>query len=219
MSQNRSSAASDGLFAAMADSVKGKSAATPPISWPFDGLSMASYRTILADPPWRFHNFSEAGEEKNPVAHYPCMEMSDMLALPVSQLAAPDAALVMWCIWPMAPEAVTLMQAWGFAVKSGGAWAKQSSTGAKWAFGTGYLYRSASEFWLLGTRGAPRIKSRSVRNLIAAPVREHSRKPDQMHCDLEALFDGPRCELFARQSRPGWDSWGNEVDKFEGDAL
>jgi N6-adenosine-specific RNA methylase IME4 len=73
---------------------------------------------------------------------------------------------------------------------------------------------SAAEFDLVGTIGKPRVRSRSIRNLIAAPVREHSRKPDQLHADLEALYAGPYAELFARQRRPGWDAWGNDVDRF-----
>lgn len=115
----------------------------------------------------------------------------------------------------MLPQAIDLMAAWGFRFCSAGAWAKQSSTGAKWAFGTGYAYRSAAEFWLLGTIGKPTYRSRSERNLIVAPVREHSRKPSAMHEQIERLFDGPYCELFGRQQRPGWSVWGNQTDTFE----
>lgn len=97
-----------------------------------------------------------------------------------------------------------------------GAWAKQSSTGQKWAFGPGYVYRSALEPYIVGTRGKPKVRSHSVRNLIVAPTREHSRKPDQMHADVEAIYDGPRAELFSRQRRPGWDAWGNDVERFPG---
>lgn len=198
-----------------------------PASWPFGDLKMGHYGLILADPPWRFHNYSEKGETKNPVAHYDCMEMADLAALPVGSLAAPDCALAMWGIWSMLPEALALLNAWGFAFKTGGAWGKQSSTGERLAFGPGYHYRGASEFWLLGTIGSPAILSHSIRNFILtedfnfilAPVREHSRKPDQMHSDLEKLYAGPRCELFAREALAGWDVWGNQTDKFGGDPF
>ena len=183
-------------------------------AWPFGDLRMFGYGTILADPPWRFRNFSAAGEEKNPVAHYDCMDAAALRALPVSQLAAPDCALFMWATAPMLPDAITLMMSWGFTYKSAGAWAKQSSTGDRWAFGTGYCFRSAAEFFLLGTIGKPKIHSRSIRNLIVAPIREHSRKPDDLHAHAEALYEGPRAELFARAPRPGWDVWGNQTDKF-----
>jgi N6-adenosine-specific RNA methylase IME4 len=188
--------------------------AVPP-SWPWGDLKMGHYGLIYADPPWRFENYSEAGEAKNPLAHYECLTLDVMKEMPVAALAAPDCALVMWGMWSMLPEAMDLLSAWGFTYKSGGAWAKQSATGNGLAFGTGYYWRGASEFWLLGTIGAPPVLSHSIRNLILAPVREHSRKPDQMVSDLERMFGGARCELFARQSRPGWDVWGNQTDKFD----
>lgn len=181
---------------------------------PFAGLSLGGYRAILADPPWTWKAYSPRGLRKSPQRHYETMTLADIKALPVADLAAPDCALTMWCTAPMLPVAVDVMAAWGFTFKSAGAWAKRSSTGAKWAFGTGYCYRSAAEFWLLGTRGHPKAQSRSVRNLIVAPVREHSRKPDQMRRDVEALWQGPYVELFAREAAPGWDAYGNEVDRF-----
>jgi N6-adenosine-specific RNA methylase IME4 len=184
------------------------------VTWPFENLTPLKYGIIYCDPPWRFHNYSAKGEEKNPVAHYDCMDLAAIKNLPVSQLAAPDCALIMWATAPMLPEAIDTLKAWGFRFKSAGAWAKQSSTGEKWAFGTGYCYRSAAEFWLLGTLGKPRQRVRNVRNLIVAPVREHSRKPEKMRADIEALWDGPYCELFARESAPGWSSWGNQTDRF-----
>lgn len=188
-------------------------ATLPNWSWP--GLRPLAYRTILADPPWRFTLHSEAGEEKSPQAQYACMALPDIAALPVGQLAHPDGcALVMWATFPMLPEALDVMRAWGFAFVTGGAWAKQSSTGAKWAFGTGYVLRSAAELFLIGKRGDVSPLNRSTRNLLVAPVREHSRKPDQFRTDIEALFPGPRAELFARERAPGWDAWGNEVGKF-----
>ncbi len=189
------------------------------MTWPFGDLKMFGYGAILADPPWYFRNFSAKGEVKNPVAHYACMSSAEIAALPISQLAAPDCALLMWATAPMLPDAIDLMRAWGFTFKSAGAWAKQSSTGNAWAFGTGYCFRSAAEFFLLGTMGKPKVQSRSVRNLIVAPVREHSRKPDCQYEMVESLFAGPYAELFSRTARPGWDSWGNEVGKFEGAAA
>ena len=178
-------------------------------------IPLFRYGVILADPAWLFANYSEKGEVKNPVAHYDCLPTDEMAKWPVADVAKPDSVMVMWGCWPMAPDAFRLLAAWGFTYKTGGAWAKQSSTGQRLAFGPGYIYRAASEFWIVGTIGQPRVKSRSIRNLILAPVREHSRKPDQMHGDIEALWDGPYLELFARQPRVGWDAFGNDAEKFE----
>lgn len=197
------------------------------MTWPFGDLRTFGYRVILADPPWRFENYSEKGEVKNPIAHYDCVEALKLAQLPVRDLASGDGAVcIMWATAPMLPQALALLAGWGFAYKTMGAWAKLSKTGGKQAFGTGYVYRSALEPWLLGQFGKVAPISRSVRNLIgddlagldewaiASPVREHSRKPEAMHKSIEALFDGPYCELFARARRPGWDAWGNEVGKF-----
>lgn len=189
------------------------------MTWPFGDLKPLRYGAMIIDPPWRFRNFSAKGEAKNPVAHYDCMDIEALRCLPVDQLAAPDCAMFMWATAPLLPEAISLMAAWGFTFKSAGAWAKQSSTGKAWAFGTGYCFRSAAEFYLLGTIGKPRVLSRSVRNLIVAPVREHSRKPDTLHANVEALYAGPYAELFAREARSGWDAWGNQVGKFEPEVV
>lgn len=174
------------------------------------------FRRILADPAWYFKNRSAKGEVKNPVAQYPCLELEEIRALPIEQFAAKDSVLFLWGTFPMLPQALEVMAAWGFAYKTGGAWAKQSTTGRKWGFGTGYIFRSAAEVLLVGTRGHPQWTSRSVRNLWVAPIREHSRKPDQVIEDIERMTPGPGLELFARSQREGWISWGNEVGKFDG---
>jgi N6-adenosine-specific RNA methylase IME4 len=173
------------------------------------------WRCILADPPWRFRTWNETNQKKSASNHYALMTMDGLKSLPVKDLASKDCALVMWATQAQLPDAIDLMTAWGFKYKTAGAWAKQSETGRKWAFGTGYVLRCAAEFYLVGTRGNPKARVRNVRNLIVARKREHSRKPDQMHDDLERLFDGPRLELFGRQSRPGWTVWGNEATKFD----
>lgn len=187
-----------------------------PGDWPFGDLHQRAYGVILADPPWRFENFSEAGEEKAPQAHYACMDADDIAALPVDRLAAVDCVLVMWATAPMLDVAFNVMAAWGFTFKTAGAWHKRTATGRHDAFGTGYIYRSAMEPWLVGTKGAPDIRVRDVRNLIVAPIREHSRKPDQMRHNIARQFHGPYAELFARERAPGWDAWGNQVGRFGG---
>jgi N6-adenosine-specific RNA methylase IME4 len=181
----------------------------------FQNLRPLSYSVILADPPWSFKIYSSKGAKKSPQAQYSCMDLPAIKALPVAKLAAPNAVCIMWATAPMLPQALETMAAWGVTYKTSGAWAKQSSTGEKWAFGTGYLFRSAAEFFLLGTIGSPKSLAKNIRNLIIAPVREHSRKPDEMHERIERQFSGPYVELFARQQRPGWDCWGNQTNHFE----
>ena len=188
-------------------------------TWPFGDLVAGRYSVILADPPWSFKAYSNKGLGKSPQGHYACMDLAAIQALPVAELSKADAVCLMWATAPMLPQAVETLSRWGFQYKTAGAWAKQSKTGQKLAFGTGYIYRSAAEFYLVGTRGKPTTRARNVRNLILAPVREHSRKPDRMRSDIEALWVGPYCELFARQPSPGWEAFGNETARFVEPAL
>jgi N6-adenosine-specific RNA methylase IME4 len=184
--------------------------------WPFGDIEPCGFELILADPPWRFRTWNETNQKKSASRHYSLMMAADIRALPVRELAAKDCALVLWAVQAMVPQALDVMKAWGFAFKSMGAWAKLSKTGRRYAFGTGYIYRSAAEFYILGTIGKPKVAARNVRNLIVEPVRSHSQKPDRMHYDLEQLFPNARkIELFGRQNRKGWTVWGDQSDKFD----
>lgn len=63
-------------------------------------------------------------------------------------------------------------------------------------------------------RGSPQRLSAGVRQVIAAPRREHSRKPDGVHDRVRKLVAGPYLEMFGRAQREGWTVCGNETTKF-----
>jgi N6-adenosine-specific RNA methylase IME4 len=139
------------------------------------------------------------------------MSLDDIKSLPVADLAADNCVLFLWAINSMLPQAISVMDAWGFVFKT----VARSPTDNAWHLGLGYWTRQNSEHCLLGTRGKPKRVARDVRELVIAPRREHSRKPDEVAAGIERLVSGPHLELFARQRRPGWDAWGDEVDKFK----
>lgn len=169
---------------------------------------------IMADPPWSYEMRSERGYGRAPEAHYRTMDLAAIKALPVEMLAAEDCLLWLWALGPQLPQALEVISAWGFTFKTSGHWAKVGASG-KQHFGTGYILRNAGEPFILATRGAPKT-SRSVRSVVIAPVREHSRKPDEAFVSAERLMpESRRLELFSRQRRAGWSSWGDEVGKFE----
>lgn len=181
--------------------------------WPFGDLQMFGYDLIQADPPWHFSLYSDKGDKKSAQAQYGTMSLDAIKDLPVDQLAGDDAALFLWATWPMLPQAFEVMAAWRFRYVSGGVWHKKTKHG-RTAFGTGYRLRSASEPWLLGVIGNPQT-SRSHRNVIEGLAREHSRKPDEAYAWCESYMPhARRVDLFARETRPGWTSWGNENSKF-----
>lgn len=182
------------------------------------------YGAILTDPPWSFKSWSDKGKNRAPDAmvrqkglaerHYATMGLRDIAALPVADLAMRDCALFMWAVDCMLPEAIEIGRGWGFTFKTVAfTWTKLKSGGGH-HIGLGYWTRGNPEQCLLFTRGKPRRQSASVRQLIEAPRREHSRKPDDVYERIEALVPGPYVELFARTTWPGWDSWGNQTDRF-----
>jgi N6-adenosine-specific RNA methylase IME4 len=179
------------------------------------------WKTILADPPAPFKTWSARGAGRSPDNHYKTMSWREIEALPVEAVSAPDCVLFLWFTWPTLPDAMRIISAWGFIYKTGAFdWMKADpyclfADDTTPVMGCGYWTRSNTEACLLATRGRPKRLHADVRQGIIAPRREHSRKPDEIHGRIERLVGGPRLELFARQSRPGWTAWGNETSKFD----
>lgn len=189
-------------------------------------LPAGPFRCILADPPWQMKMRSEKGMGKSPdglvdggVRHYSTMAIDDLFCLDPAGAAADDCIMFMWAIDPMLPVAIDLGSKWGFTFKTVGFYWVKSSKHTKpgatgYPIGPGYWTRANPEQCLLFTRGAPKRLSASVRRLIVAPRREHSRKPDEQYAAIKALCAGPRLEMFARTERPGWTAWGDQSDRF-----
>lgn len=185
-------------------------------------LGRGPFKVIYADPAWTFETHSEKGKDRSPEKHYDCMPLEEICALPVSTVASRDAWLFLWTTWPHLPQALKVMDAWGFQYSgSGFLWAKTRPRhgGAPieskdWDMGLGYTTRKNTEPCILGKRGNPQRLSRSVRELLVSPRREHSRKPDEAYDRIEAFARGPYLEMFSRTDRPHWTSWGKETGKF-----
>ena len=77
----------------------------------------------------------------------------------------------------------------------------------------GLLDAANAEICLLATKGHPKRQAADIHQFIISPIEAHSKKPDETRDKIVALMgDLPRVELFARQTAPGWDVWGNEVE-------
>ena len=168
------------------------------------------YSIIYADPPWRYQDATCYGSAEG---HYNTMSLDDICALPVTKSAAENAVLLMWATWPLLPEAIKVITAWGFRYKSVGfVWVKKNKSDCGHFFGLGRWTRGNSEVCLLATRGKPKRVSNAVSQLCFEPLTRHSEKPTVIrHRIVELLGDVPRIELFARTKSPGWDAWGDEV--------
>lgn len=173
------------------------------------GLPSGQYGAILADPAWSFRTYANdnvaPARGKQP---YSVMSLDDIKALPVAQVAAKDCLLFMWTVSHLQAAAFDVAAAWGFQPVS------LAFVWDKGRMGMGYWTRQETEICHLFKRGRPKRKSKGVRQLIKAPRREHSRKPDEVYERIEALVGGPYLELFARQAWPGWSAWGNETGRF-----
>lgn len=169
------------------------------------------YQIIYDDPPWSYKVWS--GKGKTAANHYDCMKKSDISNLPVKNLADKDCVLFLWVTFPCLREGLEVMKAWGFEYKTCGfVWVKKNKKSDSWFWGLGYWTRANAEICLIGTRGKPKRKSKSVHQIVDSRIREHSRKPDEVRDRIVELCGNiPRIELFARQSVDGWDCWGLEA--------
>lgn len=181
---------------------------------------------LYVDPPWQYRTWSEDGKDRAPEQHYATMSIEDIMALPVPSITERDAAMFLWIYQPMVPEALRLIEAWGFTFKTiAFIWVKVNGGDqqgrlfwdqAECRKGLGYWTRSGTEQVWLATRGrAFKRLDKGVGQTVFAAPREHSRKPDAIpHLITRLTGDLLRLELFGREQRPGWDVFGNEARRF-----
>ena len=171
------------------------------------------YGVIVADPEWRWEPYSrETGMDRAADNHYPTSATDTIAARDVPSIAADDCVLFLWATVPMLPDALRVMEAWGFTDKSHAVWDKVH-------IGTGYWFRNRHELLLVGTKGdipAPAMGTQ-IASVWTIVRKQHSAKPEQFLELIEEYFPNlPKIELNRRgPARPGWDAWGNETS---GDA-
>ncbi|MBS0229683.1 MAG: methyltransferase [Proteobacteria bacterium] len=185
---------------------------------PLDRLVIprGGYRTIVADPPWKYGKWGKASvaprgsnyAPQDSAMPYSTMTVPEIEALPVAGIAAANCELYLWTTQRYLPSAFDVLDAWGFAYCQTLTWCKKPK-----GTGQGGLYCPTTEFLLLGRRGKmPGGKKRIETTWwqVKRPMR-HSEKPEHFQDVIEMQSEEPRIELFARRKRAGWDAWGNEV--------
>lgn len=168
------------------------------------------YSCILMDPPWQERGGGKVkrGADKHyplvPTKHLPFLILGSGVFRP-----ADDCHLWMWATNTFLPDALWLMEALGFRYLTNAVWCKDR-------MGLGQYLRGQHELLLLGVQGsgpAVRTSARNLPSVISAKRGAHSAKPEAAYKLIEARTVGPRLEMFARNARPGWDCWGNEVNE------
>lgn len=187
---------------------------------------MNKYRTIVADPPWYVKTGRSLGgyvvqdgkqiwnavSSKSRDLVYPSMSVDEIAALKVGDLAEDDAHLYLWTINKYVEDAFKIARRWGFSYSTLLVWSKSPK-----GFGLGGTYGISTEFCLFCRRGSLVTKRDVDRTCFdwKRPYDErgkprHSAKPPAFMDLVEQVSPGPYLELFARDNRLGWDSWGNE---------
>ena len=191
-------------------------------------LPSGPFATLVVDPPWQVKAGRQIGRYIRPVngkqpfgvvqnaardVAYPTLSVEEIAALPVGTIAARDAHLYLWVINKYLPDAFAIASAWGFQFSTLLTWAKRPMGG-----GLGGAYGISSEHLLFCRRGTLRAKQRIGRTWFdwKRPYKNgyphHSAKPPEAFEVIESVSGGPYVELFARTRRPGWTSWGDQLD-------
>jgi N6-adenosine-specific RNA methylase IME4 len=157
------------------------------------------YSTIVADPPWRMAKaFTKAAPERQ----YSTLSIDDIRAMPVELLAAIDAHLWLWGVNGLMEDAYRIVRAWGFQPITQVTWCKPGP-------GVGHYLRNNTEHCIFASRGkAMTPTEKPLSTWFQWPRGKHSAKPAAFGDLVEQVSPGPYVELFARQPRFGWDSWG-----------
>ncbi|CAB4127391.1 IME4 Transcriptional activator, adenine-specific DNA methyltransferase [uncultured Caudovirales phage] len=182
------------------------------------------FDVVLSDPPWPY--FGDPNKMGAAGKHYDLMDEEDIFNLPVKKLFRDPkhAAVFVWATCPKLDLAVEAIRRWGFHFRGVPfIWVKTRKDGAiKGAQGVApTAVKPITEMILLGTgtaKGRPfPLLNFKARQVILAPVGEHSAKPAIFHQEITSLY-GPRpsLEMFSRRSVDGWDRWGNEAPKEQG---
>ncbi len=158
------------------------------------------YKTIVADPPLDVQQTGGYGAIKV----YPLMNLEQIKAMPVGDLAEENAHLWLWTYPAALRESYEVVKAWGFTPKSFFTWVKPK-------LGLGVYLRNATEHVIFATKGKAPILFKAQPNWGFFPTQGHSHKPEEFHKIVERCSPGPYLELFARRPQPGWDVWGNEI--------
>jgi N6-adenosine-specific RNA methylase IME4 len=173
------------------------------------------FSTVLADPPWQFQNRTgKVAPEHRRLSRYATLDLAAICQLPVAQFLTPTANLYLWVPNALLPEGLRVLESWGFQYKTNLVWHKVRKDGGPDGRGVGFYFRNVTELLLFGVRGRnarTQAAGRRQVNFLATRKREHSRKPDEQYNLIESCSSGPYLELFARGSRKGWTTWGNQA--------
>jgi N6-adenosine-specific RNA methylase IME4 len=163
------------------------------------------HKTIYIDPPW---NLSGGGKIKRGAdKHYPLMKTEDIFAMKpyIEEISDGLCHMYMWVTNNFLETGLEIMKHWGFKYITNIVWAKNS-------IGTGQYFRGQHEILLFGRKGNPLPfkHKKNIPSIVFSDKGRHSEKPKQFYTLIEKVSYAPYIEIFARNKRDGWESWGND---------
>jgi len=172
------------------------------------------YRIIYADPPWQYIGGKPLSDHYGDVQkQYPSMKIEDICDLEiiedkkVKDITYSDAVLFLWVTAPKLPEALKIINAWGFQYKTCIIWDK-----VKHNFG--FYFSIRHELLLIAGKGISTPDKKKLYDSVFVIERSkiHSEKPKKFREIIDELYiEGNRIEIFARGKLPdNWDKYGNE---------
>lgn len=166
------------------------------------------YRTLIIDPPWPVEKILRDERPNQFEFDYPTMELSEIKDLPIGKMAMSDGChIYLWATQKYLPYAFELFQSWGVDYQCLMTWVKNVGfTPFSWMYST--------EHCLFGRIGTLSLLKLGKRLDFSAPVREHSRKPDEFYELVREVSPEPRLDWFSREPKQGFEQYGNEINKF-----
>lgn len=164
-------------------------------------IPQGEFNVILADPPWLY----DIDIRGSPSVHYDVMTVDKICEMNIP--TANDCILFLWATAPKIKEALQVLESWGFEYKTHMVWIKDK-------IGTGFYFRGQHELLLVGKKGQMLIPEEEDRpsSVLESPRTKHSKKPEKVYSIIEKMYpDSKYLELFARNTRENWKSWGDEI--------
>jgi len=167
------------------------------------------YHTIVMDPPWEMKKIDRDVARNQTEFDYPTMNEDELSSLSIP--AADNCHLFTWTTHKHLPMALRLLDVWGFKYVCTFVWHKPGG------FQPVGLPQYNCEFVLYARKGAPEFTTtKDFFCCFNGERREHSRKPDEFYDVIRRVCAEPRIDIFSREGREGFDQYGNEVEKFNG---
>jgi N6-adenosine-specific RNA methylase IME4 len=167
------------------------------------------FSCIVVDPPWPTAKIERDVRPNQVGFDYPTLSEDEISSFPIDDLADTSCHLFLWTTQKFLPFALSLIAEWGFRYVCAFVWHKAGG------FQPVGLPQFNCEFVLYARRGSPQfVDTTAFPTCFQAPRREHSRKPDFFYETVRRVTDGPRIDVFSRESREGFAQYGNEPGRF-----